>query len=94
MLIIEGIQVVKSIQKKRYSLPEKQLFDCNNADKSVSLRYGNSAGKSLEKEDLLKVISSRDQALANRDEKIDLLTSERDVLSQERDYLKAQVEDT
>ena len=48
--------------------------------------------ENLSKEDLLKVISSRDQALANRDEKIDLLTSERDVLSQERDYLKAQVE--
>ena len=41
--------------------------------------------ENLSKEDLLKVISSRD-------EKIDLLTSERDILSQERDYLKAQVE--
>ena len=62
--------------------------------------------ENLSKEDLLKVISSRDQALANRDEKIkslskdssskdekiDFLTSERDILSQERDYLKAQVE--
>lgn len=26
VLMIEGIQVVKSIQKKRYSLPQKQLF--------------------------------------------------------------------
>src|SRR5690606_17323969 len=48
--------------------------------------------ENLSKDDLLKVISSRD-------EKIDLLTSERDTrsqerdtLSQERDYLKAQVE--
>lgn len=26
VLLVEGIQVVKSIQKKRYSLPQKQLF--------------------------------------------------------------------
>ena len=26
VLLIEGVQVVKSIQKKRYSLPQKQLF--------------------------------------------------------------------
>ncbi len=26
VLLVEGIQVVKSIQKKRYSLPGKQLF--------------------------------------------------------------------
>ena len=55
--------------------------------------------ENLSKEDLLKVISSRDQALSDRDEKIESLTSanidlaqEREVLSQERDYLKAQVE--
>lgn len=41
--------------------------------------------ENLSKEDLLKVISSRDQALGQRDEKIE-------VLSQERDYLKSQVE--
>ena len=41
--------------------------------------------ENLSKEDLLKVISGRDQALAERDEKIDYLT-------QERDRLKAQVE--
>ena len=26
VLLVEGVQVVKSIQKKRYSLPQKQLF--------------------------------------------------------------------
>src|SRR5690606_25563524 len=41
--------------------------------------------ENLSKEDLLKVISSRDEALAERDEKIDYLT-------QERDRLKHQVE--
>ena len=55
--------------------------------------------ENLSKEDLLKVISSRDQALAERDEKIDslskehgVLSKEYDILSQERDYLRAQVE--
>ena len=60
----------------------------------------------LSKEDLLKVISSRDQALfeqqrmvdslqhdsSQKDEKIASLSKERDTLSQERDHLKAQVE--
>ena len=41
--------------------------------------------ENLSKEDLLKVISSRDQELVERDEKID-------ELSQERDLLKAQVD--
>src|SRR5690606_25184942 len=41
--------------------------------------------ENLSKEDLLRVISSQDKALAERDEKIDSLTSE-------RDRLKAQVE--
>lgn len=41
--------------------------------------------ENLSKEDLLKVISSRDQELLERDEKID-------ELSQERDLLKAQVD--
>src|SRR5690606_24633931 len=55
--------------------------------------------ENLSKEDLLKVISSRDEKIkslskdsSSKDEKTDLLTSERDILSQERDYLKAQVE--
>jgi len=62
--------------------------------------------KNLSKEDLIKVISSRDRALeslmqnaAEKDEKIaflnqkrDTLTHERDTLTHERDYLKAQVE--
>ncbi len=50
------------------------------------------AMENLSKEDLLKVISSRDQALAERDEKIGSLSQERDMLFQERDYLRAQVE--
>ncbi len=41
--------------------------------------------ENLSKEDLLKVISNRDRALQQRDEKIESL-------SQERDYLKSQVE--
>ncbi|SFC85466.1 Transposase [Parapedobacter composti] len=41
--------------------------------------------ENLSKEDLLRVVSDRDKALADRDEKIDSLTSE-------RDRLKAQVE--
>src|SRR5690554_7506728 len=55
--------------------------------------------ENLSKEDLLKVISSRDKALAERDEEIDSLTlqrdhltEERDHLTEERDRLKAQVE--
>src|SRR5690606_22179795 len=62
--------------------------------------------ENLSKEDLLKVISSRDEKIkslskdsSSKDKKINLLTSERDILSQERealaqerDYLKAQVE--
>ena len=59
---------------------------------------GNALGN-LSKEDLLKVISSRDQELSERDEKIDSLTSTNvDLAStnvdliQERDYLKSQVE--
>ena len=48
--------------------------------------------KNLSKEDLLRVISSRDEALAEREEKIVHLSKERDTLSKERDYLKAQVE--
>jgi transposase len=55
--------------------------------------------ENLSKEDLLKVISSRDQELLERDERIDklsqqrdTLSQERDTLSQERDLLKAQVE--
>src|SRR5690606_25250250 len=48
--------------------------------------------ENLSKEDLLKVISSRDQELLERDEKIDTLSQQRDTLSQERDLLKAQVE--
>ncbi len=55
--------------------------------------------ENLSKEDLLKVISSRDEKIkslskdsSSKVKKINLLTSERDILSQERDYLKAQVE--
>src|SRR5690606_17202606 len=48
--------------------------------------------ENLSKEDLLKVISSRDKALAERDEEIDSLTLQRDHLTEERDRLKAQVE--
>src|SRR5690606_36796051 len=48
--------------------------------------------ENLSKEDLLRVISSRDEALAEREEKIVHLSKERDTLSKERDYLKAQVE--
>src|SRR5690606_20046793 len=48
--------------------------------------------ENLSKEDLLKVISSRDKALAEKDEKIDSLTLQRDHLTEERDRLKAQVE--
>lgn len=55
--------------------------------------------ENLSKEDLLKVISSRDQALSERDETIKSLshdTSKKDqkieYLTQERDHLKSQVE--
>lgn len=55
--------------------------------------------ENLSKEDLLKVISSRDEKIdslskdsSSKDEKIKSLSQEREILSQERDYLKAQVE--
>src|SRR5690606_12532730 len=48
--------------------------------------------ENLSKEDLLKVISRRDKALAERDEEIDSLTLQRDHVTEERDRLKAQVE--
>ena len=55
--------------------------------------------ENLSKDDLLKVISSRDEKIdlltSERDtlsQERDTLSQERDTLSQERDYLKAQVE--
>lgn len=47
--------------------------------------------KSLSKDDLLKVVFSRDQALSERDERIDYLASANIDLIHERDYLKEQL---
>src|SRR5690606_15881511 len=48
--------------------------------------------ENLSKDDLLKVISSRDEKIDLLTSERDTLSQERDTLSQERDYLKAQVE--
>src|SRR5690606_35483380 len=48
--------------------------------------------ENLSKDDLLKVISSRDEKIDLLTSERDTLSQERDTLSQERDYLQAQVE--
>ena len=47
--------------------------------------------ENLSKEDLLKVISSRDQALSERDEKIKSLSQDTSKKDEEIDYLKSQL---
>ncbi len=62
ILMVEGIQVIKSIQKRRFSLPKNGLKI--GIKVSFEYLYGmETALENLSKEDLLKVISSRDQAL-------------------------------
>jgi hypothetical protein len=73
----------------------------------IRIPYGMGTSQdNLSKEDLIKVISSRDQALVDqqrivdpptqdstqKDEWISALSHERDTLTQERNYLKAHVE--
>ncbi|ADQ16766.1 hypothetical protein Lbys_1037 [Leadbetterella byssophila DSM 17132] len=67
--MIEGIQVVSSIQKKTLFTAIIVRVFIGRTAKNLYLYDMETALENLSKEDLIKVISSRDEALAERDKK-------------------------